>query len=48
MTYNNRLDLGFEPDVRAIVQEIEVDPKSRQTAMFSATWPESIQVRYLY
>lgn len=34
------LDLGFEPAVRAICAQI---PRARQTTMFSATWPESIQ-----
>jgi ATP-dependent RNA helicase DBP3 len=34
------LDLGFEPDIRRIVAEL---PKERQTVMFSATWPVSIQ-----
>ena len=34
------LDLGFERDVRSI---IECTKKKRQTLMFSATWPESIQ-----
>ncbi|XP_024538089.1 DEAD-box ATP-dependent RNA helicase 5 [Selaginella moellendorffii] len=34
------LDLGFEPAVRAIVSHI---PQERQTIMFSATWPTSVQ-----
>lgn len=41
------LDLGFEPDIREIVAAI---PESRQTVMFSATWPNTIQTmasRYL-
>ncbi len=36
------LDLGFEPDVRAIVAQTPSFPQ-RQTLMFSATWPQSIQ-----
>ena len=41
------LDLGFEPDIREIVAAI---PEKRQTVMFSATWPNTIQTmasRYL-
>ena len=34
------LDMGFEPDIRAIVSNI---PTERQTLLFSATWPRSIQ-----
>lgn len=34
------LDLGFEPDVRKIASMVR---RQRQTVMFSATWPESIQ-----
>ena len=34
------LDLGFERDIRAIIAECRAD---RQTLMFSATWPMSIQ-----
>ena len=34
------LDLGFEPHIRAITNQIRSD---RQTAMFSATWPSAIQ-----
>jgi len=34
------LDLGFEKDIRAI---ISLTPSSRQTLMFSATWPAEIQ-----
>ena len=34
------LDLGFEKDIRAIVGETS---KARQTLMFSATWPESVE-----
>eukprot|EP01104_Vermistella_antarctica_P004682 TRINITY_DN150_c0_g1_i1.p1 TRINITY_DN150_c0_g1~~TRINITY_DN150_c0_g1_i1.p1 ORF type:complete len:608 (+),score=193.00 TRINITY_DN150_c0_g1_i1:213-2036(+) len=46
------LDMGFEPDVRAIVAMCADKPTSndggsalsmRQTAMFSATWPEDIR-----
>jgi ATP-dependent RNA helicase DBP3 len=34
------LDMGFEKDVRRIISETA---SSRQTVMFSATWPQSIQ-----
>mmetsp|Transcript_17553 Transcript_17553/g.34274 ORF Transcript_17553/g.34274 Transcript_17553/m.34274 type:complete len:616 (+) Transcript_17553:30-1877(+) len=34
------LDMGFEPDIRAIVGQIG---SNRQTLLFSATWPESIR-----
>jgi ATP-dependent RNA helicase DBP3 len=34
------LDLGFEPEIRALAGAIRAD---RQTVMFSATWPSSIQ-----
>jgi len=34
------LDMGFEPQVRAICSQIRAD---RQTLMFSATWPKEIQ-----
>ena len=33
------LDMGFGPDVEAILREI---PRSRQTALFSATFPDAI------
>jgi len=36
------LDMGFEKDIRKILDCIP-DSKLRQTAMFSATWPPSIQ-----
>ncbi|KZT61861.1 DEAD-domain-containing protein [Calocera cornea HHB12733] len=35
------LDRGFEPDIRAIVGMTRQE--GRQTAMFSATWPESVR-----
>ena len=34
------LDLGFEPEIRAIAGATRAD---RQTVMFSATWPQSVQ-----
>lgn len=36
------LDMGFEEDVRYIISQCQ-DKESRQTAMFSATWPAVIQ-----
>lgn len=38
------LDMGFEPQIRKIVDQIRPD---RQTLMFSATWPQrSAKTRY--
>jgi ATP-dependent RNA helicase DDX5/DBP2 len=34
------LDMGFEPQIRSIVEQI---PSTRQTLLFSATWPREIQ-----
>ena len=34
------LDMGFEPQIRKIVEQIRPD---RQTLMFSATWPKEVQ-----
>uniref|UniRef100_A0A7S4B8L6 RNA helicase n=2 Tax=Chrysotila carterae TaxID=13221 RepID=A0A7S4B8L6_CHRCT len=34
------LDLGFEKDVRSIISST---PSSRRTAMFTATWPDSVR-----
>lgn len=34
------LDMGFEPQIRSIVQNC---PDTRQTLLFSATWPKEIQ-----
>jgi len=34
------LDMGFEPQVRSVLQAIKED---KQTLMFSATWPEEVQ-----
>ena len=40
------LDMGFEPQIRRIVQEDNMPPTGdRQTLMFSATFPKEIQVR---
>lgn len=33
------LDMGFEPQIRKIVDEI---PPSRQTLMYTATWPKEV------
>jgi ATP-dependent RNA helicase DDX5/DBP2 len=33
------LDMGFEPQIRKIVDEI---PRSRQTLMYTATWPKEV------
>ncbi|CAG8508507.1 11775_t:CDS:2 [Ambispora gerdemannii] len=39
------LDMGFEPQIRRIVEQEDMpDVKSRQTLMFSATFPRDIQV----
>lgn len=37
------LDMGFEEEVRRIVEECRSKEDGRQTAMFSATWPAAIQ-----
>jgi ATP-dependent RNA helicase DDX3X len=38
------LDMGFEPQIRRIVEECEMPPVSkRQTLLFSATFPKEIQ-----
>ena len=38
------LDMGFMPDVKAIVSEYDMPAKTdRRTLMFSATFPEQIQ-----
>lgn len=34
------LDMGFEPQIRKIVEQIRPD---RQTLMWSATWPREVQ-----
>ena len=39
------LDLGFEPEIREIAGGTRAD---RQTVMFSATWPMSIQGAFCY
>jgi superfamily II DNA/RNA helicase len=39
------LDMGFEPQIRRIVEEDTMPPtKERQTLMFSATFPKEIQM----
>jgi len=35
------LDMGFEPQIRKIVEQIRPD---RQTLMWSATWPKEVQI----
>lgn len=43
------LDMGFEPQIRRIVEENNMPPTGdRQTLMFSATFPKEIQVRKLH
>ena len=38
------LDMGFEPEIRKVVEQYNMPEKSsRQTLMFSATFPEDIQ-----
>jgi ATP-dependent RNA helicase DDX3X len=37
------LDMGFEPQIRRLVEQEDM-PKSRQTLMFSATFPRNIQM----
>lgn len=39
------LDMGFEPQVRRIVEQMDMPPPGvRQTLLFSATFPKEIQV----
>jgi len=39
------LDMGFEPQIRRIVEKDTMPPAgTRQTLMFSATFPKEIQV----
>jgi len=38
------LDMGFEPQIRQIVEETDMPKESRQTSMFSATFPKEIQM----
>lgn len=38
------LDMGFLPEIQRIVNAAEMPPKgTRQTLMFSATFPEEVQ-----
>jgi len=37
------LDMGFEPQIRHIVEECDMPVENRQTLMFSATFPREIQ-----
>lgn len=40
------LDMGFEPQIRRIVEQMDMPPSgARQTMLFSATFPKEIQVR---
>ena len=40
------LDMGFEPQIRRIVEQDNMPPTgTRQTLMYSATFPKEIQVR---
>jgi ATP-dependent RNA helicase DDX3X len=39
------LDMGFEPQIRRIVEQTDMPPAGvRQTMLFSATFPREIQV----
>lgn len=39
------LDMGFEPQIRRIVEQMDMPkPGARQTMLFSATFPSEIQV----
>ena len=39
------LDMGFEPQIRKIVEQMDMPPCGmRQTMLFSATFPKEIQV----
>ena len=41
------LDMGFEPQIRRIVEQMDMPPAGgRQTMLFSATFPREIQVGF--
>lgn len=41
------LDMGFEPQIRRIVEHMDMPPRGvRQTVLFSATFPKEIQVGF--
>lgn len=41
------LDMGFEPQIRKIVEQMDMPPRGvRQTVLFSATFPKEIQVGF--
>ena len=41
------LDMGFEPQIRRIVEKDNMPPVGkRRTMMFSATFPKEIQVKF--
>lgn len=41
------LDMGFEPQIRRIVEQMDMPPVGqRQTMLFSATFPREIQVQH--
>ena len=43
------LDMGFEPQIRKIVEQMDMPrPGQRQTMLFSATFPREIQVILIY
>jgi ATP-dependent RNA helicase DDX3X len=43
------LDMGFEPQIRKIVEQMDMPPAGvRQTMLFSATFPKEIQVFIFY
>ena len=43
------LDMGFEPQIRRIVDQMDMPPQgARQTMLFSATFPTEIQVSLDY
>ena len=37
------LDMGFAPQLKIIVEALPAEAAGRQTAMFTATWPKSVQ-----
>ena len=37
------LDMGFEPQIRSIINDLPVAP-TRQTVFFTATWPKEVQM----
>jgi len=40
---SHRLDMGFEPQIRQIIDQLPHSDEDRQTLFFTATWPREVQ-----